>query len=95
MKTMAIRVDPEIHFRLTTLARLNKRSLSDELLEAVNNHLEGRFTEEALQAQASEALAEIDREAATRRQAIESLLKPAAKSSASGEPPVKRRGGRR
>lgn len=73
-KTMAIRVEEDVHARLTLLARLNKRSLSDELTEAVTNHLDARWTDEALQSQASEALAEIDREASTRRKAIESLL---------------------
>lgn len=76
MKTMAIRVEDELHARLALLARLNNRSLADELLEAVTTHLETKWSDEALTSSAEAALADIDREAATRRQAIESLLRP-------------------
>lgn len=78
MKTMAIRCEDDLHARLTLLARLNRRSLADELLEAVTNHLDAKWSDDALSAQAELALADIDREAATRREAIESLLRPGA-----------------
>ncbi len=75
MKTLAIKLDDEEHAKLVLVARLTGQTLADELRAAVQNHLEQRLSTGDLAAQAEKVLAEIDEEAASRRQAIEGLLK--------------------
>ena len=74
MRTIAIRVEEEFHQQLTLLAQLSGRSLTDEVKGALDEHIARRSDEVDLTAQAQAALEEIDREHATRRSAIESLL---------------------
>lgn len=72
-KTMAIRVDPDIHAELSLVAQLRGNTLADEHLQAVLAHIEKARNETDLAERAEEAIAEIEREAAVRRQAIERL----------------------
>ncbi|WP_282780828.1 hypothetical protein [Nocardia sp. CC201C] len=74
-KTMAIRVDPEIHAELSLIAQLRGNTLADEHLQAVLTHIERARDETDLAERAEQAIAEIEREAAIRRQAIERLRK--------------------
>lgn len=74
MRTIAIRVEEEFREQLVLLAQLSGRSLTDEVIEALNQHIARRSKEVDLTAQAEAALDAIDREHATRRGAIESLL---------------------
>ncbi|MGW5922336.1 hypothetical protein ACWFPY_25390 [Nocardia fluminea] len=72
-KTMAIRVDPDIHAELSLIAQLRGKTLADEHLQAVLDHIERAREEADLGERAEYAIAEIEREAAIRRQAIERL----------------------
>ncbi|MGY1875664.1 hypothetical protein [Nocardia gipuzkoensis] len=72
-KTMAIRVDPEIHAELSLIAQLRGKTLADEHLQAVIEYIERAREETDLAERAEQAIAEIEREAAIRRQAIERL----------------------
>lgn len=72
-KTMAIRVDPEIHAELSLIAQLRGKTLADEHLQAVLNHIEKAREEADLAERAEQAIAEIEREAALRRDAINRL----------------------
>ncbi len=72
-KTMAIRVDPEIHAQLTLIAQLRGNTLGDEHLQAVLDHIEKAKDEADLAERADQAIEEIEREAAIRRNAINSL----------------------
>ncbi len=74
-KTMAIRVDPEIHAELSLIAQLRGNTLADEHLQAVVHHIERAREETDLAERAEEAIAEIEREAAIRRDAINRLRK--------------------
>ncbi|WP_082393191.1 hypothetical protein [Nocardia arizonensis] len=93
-KTMAIRVDPEIHAELSLIAQLRGKTLADEHLQAVLNHIEKAREESDLAERAEQAIADIEREAALRRDAINRLRrsKPAAAAEAtepsSTEPPA-------
>ncbi|WP_433598725.1 hypothetical protein ACQPXH_23900 [Nocardia sp. CA-135953] len=93
-KTMAIRVDPEIHAELSLVAQLRGNTLADEHLQAVLNHIEKAREEADLAERAEEAIAEIEREAALKRDAINRLRrsKPAVATEASEpsstEPPA-------
>ena len=93
MRTIAIRVEDELHEQLTLLARLAGRPLVEEIREAVDEHIARKGNQVDLTAQAEKALAEIDRDAANRRKAIESLLKKG--PTGAGETPTKgrRKGG--
>lgn len=74
MKTMAIRLDEEVHAKLVVLAQLDQVSITDEIRQAIEAHVESKKASADLTAGAEAALAEIDRETASRKKAIESLL---------------------
>jgi hypothetical protein len=92
VRTIAIKVEDEVHQQLTLLAQLSERPLVDELREAVDAHIARRSAEVDLTAQAQAALEEIDREAANRRQAIEALLTKRSGASEQTAPKPRRRG---
>lgn len=75
MRTIAIRVEDELHEQLTLLARIAERPLVDEIREAIDEHIVRKGKTVDLAAQAHKALEQIDADAASRRKAIESLLK--------------------
>lgn len=95
MRTIAIKVEDEVHQQLTLLAQLSERPLVDELREAIDAHIARRSDEVDLTAQAQAALEEIDREAASRRQAIEVLLtkRPRASKQQTTSKPRRKSGG--
>ena len=72
-KTMAIRVSPELHAELSLIAQLRSRTLADEHLAAVQDHIERARQEADLAKRADLAIQEIEREAAIRREAINRL----------------------
>lgn len=74
MRTLAIRLEDELHARLTILAKLANRSLTDTIRDAIEAHL-GKLTADPEISAKAEALAEeIDREAAEQRSAITALF---------------------
>ncbi len=81
VRTVAIKVEDATHQVLTLLAQLGGRPLVDELREAIDSHIARRGSEVDLTAQAKLALAEIDRDANTRRKAIEALLEKPSKTA--------------
>lgn len=93
LKTIAIRVPPELHQQLVLLAQLGERPLAEEIRLAIDEHIARRGEEVDLSAQAEAALAEIDRDAANRRKAIESLLKKGSPSAAETRGKGRRKGG--
>jgi hypothetical protein len=72
MKTMAIRLDDELHAQLAVIAQLEGLSINDVIRVAVEHHIAQR--KDALSDRAETALAEIEREAAARRHAITTLF---------------------
>ncbi|MGW5139300.1 hypothetical protein ACWEPH_09515 [Nocardia beijingensis] len=83
-KTMAIRVDPEIHAELSLVAQLRGNTLADEHLQAVLNHIERAREETDLAERAEQAIQEIEREAAIKRDAINRLRKRSTAAPATG-----------
>ena len=73
-KTLAIRMDDDTHAQLTVLAQLQDIPVSDALKQAVDDYIESRKGQSQFAEQAETALATIEREAATRRDAIASLF---------------------
>jgi len=93
LKTIAIRTEPELHAKLQLLAQLSGHTLAEELREALDEHIARKGQKVDLTKQAQTALAEIDKDAAARRKAIESLLSGSTKpENPEGKKP---RGGKR
>jgi len=92
-RTIAIRVEPAFYETLRLLAQLRGHTLTDELREALNEHIARKSKEVDLSAEAKKALDAIDADAATRRSAIQSLL--AGTDSGKMAEPASRKGGRR
>jgi predicted transcriptional regulator len=92
-KTTGVRLDNELHAQLTILGQLDDATLTDEIQRALREYVERRRSSGELQEKAQGVLAAMDREAATRRQAIESLLsgppaaEPRSRSGRRGEAP--------
>jgi hypothetical protein len=74
VRTLAIRIEDELHAQLGMIAKLEDLSLTDALLQAIDQWIRERRNNPELQARAAAVIADLDREAATRRGAIEALL---------------------
>jgi predicted transcriptional regulator len=74
MKTMAIRLDDELHAQLTVLAQLEESSVTDVIRQAIETHLEKKRTQPELSTKAAEVLAAIDAQADRQRDAIASMF---------------------
>jgi hypothetical protein len=74
LRTMAIRVEEGLHALLTMMAQLDGTTLTDQMRRAIDEYVERRRSDAGLVEQARAALAAVDQEASTRREAIEGLL---------------------
>lgn len=74
VKTLAIRLEPDIHAQLVLVAQLRGSTITDEIKTALTAHLEQAKGATDLAARADEALAEIERDAAARREALSTLF---------------------
>lgn len=73
-KTIAIRLEEDVHTQLSIIAQLADTSLTEEIRTAIEAHIEQRRDSGTLATKASDVLDDIDRDAATRRSAIETLF---------------------
>ena len=94
MKTLAIRLEDEQHAQLSMIAQLEELTVTDAIRQAIDQWVEQRRSNPQLQARAEAVLADIDRDAATRRGAISALLEgktgnsgPSAESTAPARSP--------
>jgi hypothetical protein len=89
VKTLGIRLPDELHTQFVLVASLDGLSLTDAIRRAVELYVETKRSEGDFAERATAALEEIEREAATRRSAIEGLFgqgaAQAAESDASDE----------
>lgn len=88
MKTLAIRLEDELHAQLVVVAQLSDSTISDEIRQAIEARIERRMASDDFTSKAEAALEDIDREANAKREAIAAMF---GKSNVSG--PAK--GGRR
>jgi predicted transcriptional regulator len=86
MKTMAIRLEDDVHAQLSVLAQLDGTTVADLLRQAVEDLIRRKAGEGDLAARAKAALAEIDQEAAVRRAAIQTLFGPPDDAAPSDQP---------
>lgn len=76
-KTLAIRLDDDLHAAAQAVAQLQGISLTELIRSSIEGYLQTVRESGDLASQAEGALAEINAEAETRRKAIASLLGPA------------------
>lgn len=74
MKTLAIRLDDELHAQLSVLAQLSETSLTDEIRQAIESHLEAKRANPELSARAKQVAEDIEHEAQARQAAITTLF---------------------
>lgn len=74
VKTLGIRLPNELHAQFALVAQLDRLNLTDAILRAVEFYVETKRSEPDFAKRATDALAEIEREANSRRAAIEALL---------------------
>lgn len=74
MKTLAIRLDDELHAQLSVLAQLSGTSLTDEIRQALEVHLKAKRANPELTERAKAVSEEIEHEAQVRQAAIASLF---------------------
>ena len=74
VKTLAIRLEPDLHAQLSLIAQLRDRTITDEIREALAAHIAAVKAQPELSSRADDVLEAIEREAAARRDAISSLF---------------------
>lgn len=98
VKTLAIQLTDDQHAQLVLISQVEGLSLKDVLKQAVDALIERKRTEPDFAARAAAVLEEIDREATSRRQAIQTLFaqgQPIEAKPSDAEQPARRgrRGG--
>ena len=85
VKTLGIRLPDELHTQFVLVASLDGLSLTDAIRRAVELYVETKRSEGDFAERATAALDFLEREAATRRSAIEGLFGQEATQAAEGE----------
>jgi len=86
IKTLAVRLDAELHARLTILARLAAMPVADLVRWAVEDKLAAMASDPEIADRAEELRQAIEREAAEQRDALTGLFAPPSAPDPSGEP---------
>lgn len=92
VKTLAIRLDPELHAQLSVIAQLSNSTITDEIRDALRAHVANKAANGDLAGAATDLLEEIEREAAARRDALAGLLNQASETSETTDKPARSRG---
>ncbi len=74
VKTLAIRLEPELHAQLSLIAQLRGSTITDEIRTAIEAHITRAKAAPELAAQSQAVLEDIDRDALARRTAISTLF---------------------
>jgi hypothetical protein len=74
MKTVAIKVEDDVHARLLLMAQLSATSLTDVVRQAVDRYVADIGHSEDLAAKAQGLLDAIEEESLVRKQAVQALL---------------------
>jgi predicted DNA-binding protein len=74
VKTLAIRLEPDLHAQLSLIAQLRGSTITDEIRQAIETHIATMKAAPELAAQADSVLEDIEREAVARRAAIATLF---------------------
>jgi hypothetical protein len=74
VKTLAIRLEADLHAELTLIAQLREQTVTDEIREALLTHIASVKQNPAWASKADAVLADIERQAAARRDAFARLF---------------------
>lgn len=74
VKTLAIRLELPVHAQLSAIAQLQGHTITDEIKQAIERHIERVRSDGTLTAKADAMRDQIERDAAARREAIASLF---------------------
>lgn len=74
VKTLAIRLEPDLHAQLSLIAQLRGSTITEEIREAIDRHIAVIKDSPDIAGQADSVLADIERDAAARREAIATLF---------------------
>jgi predicted DNA-binding protein len=76
MKTLAIRLDEQMHTQLTVVAQLSGTTVTDAIRQAIQDYIDGRAHDPDLAGQAQTVLRQMEDDIAARRTAIATLFGP-------------------
>lgn len=74
VKTLAIRLEPDLHAELTLIAQLREQTITDEIREAIETHIVRIKSDPAWANKADDVLVEIEHQAAKQRDAFARLF---------------------
>ena len=74
MKTLAVRLDDELHARIGMLSKLSGMTVTDTIRTAIEKHLDTLADDPEITAKAEELRAEIEKDAELQRQALSALF---------------------
>jgi hypothetical protein len=92
MKTLAIRLDDDLHAQLSVLAQLSESTITEEIRKAIETHLDTQAKNPELTNRAQAVLDTIEREADARKAAIATMFgksEPSGTGRSSKRPPAK------
>lgn len=75
MRTLAVRISDDLRAQLDLIAQLNDRSVTEEIRLSLEDWIERSKSDPNVLKRAETVRAEIEREATTRRNAIEAIFK--------------------
>jgi len=84
-KTLGIRFRPDLHTQITVIAQLRGRSFQDEVIAASEAHIAQAKSDPKLLSRIQAAITDIDRDAASRRDALAALFSTEPTTEAAGE----------
>jgi len=90
VKTLGIRLKPDVHAQLSFIAHLRDGTITDEIQLAIAAHIEAAKSDTDLKGRADAARAAIEAEAAARQQAIATLFTAGANSGSDTARPARR-----
>ena len=85
VKTLGIRFRPDLHTQITVIAGLRGRSFQDEVIAASEAHVAQAKEDPELLGRIQAAIADIDRDAASRRDALAALFTTEPEAETAGE----------
>lgn len=74
VKTLAIRLEPDLHAQLSLIAQLRGSTITDEIRAAIESHIAAVKADATLAGRADDVLESIERDANARRGAIATLF---------------------
>ncbi|MDQ1744013.1 MAG: hypothetical protein QOE23_2352 [Pseudonocardiales bacterium] len=74
VKTLAIRLEPDLHAQLSVIAQLRGHTITDEIKAALEAHVKAAKTMPELASRAQAIIDDIEREATARQEAIATLF---------------------